>query len=253
MPDPAAPGPVGADEDADDDDRRTEVALQHQEHQHAREHRGKRDERLPEVADLGRVLVDPVGDEDRERELAELRRLKSAERPSVKPAASAVHGHAKVRDEHEDHEERHSHGSRGSDRAQPAVVDAAQNEQCDETDPHPRGLALGVIESGLVLGVGERDARAGHHDQAGTAQQDRGEEQQSVGQASVSHKSAPCARPALVQSSSCREHLVDEGLELVAPVFVVLEHVEALVGGAQQHDAAEAREAGRDAHGLLEA
>ena len=184
VPDSTAAGPVGADKDANDHHRRAEVALQHQENQHAREHRRKRHEGLLKIADLRRVLVDPVGDEDREGELAELRRLECAERSRVEPAAGAIHSHAKLWDQDQDHQQRRRHRAGRRNGPQPLVFDAAQNEERDETDRHPNRLALRVIEGGLVLRVGKRDAGAGDHDQARTAQKDRGEKQQPVGLAS---------------------------------------------------------------------
>ena len=181
MAQPATTRPVGADKDADRDDRGAEVALQHQEDEDAREHRRERDEYMLEVPHALGVAVDPVGDEDRERQLAELRRLKRAERSGVEPAPRAVDRHAQVRNQHEQHQQRRGHGAGGRERPDAAVVDAGENEQGDETDRQPRGLSLRVIEGRLMLRVGEGDARARHHDQAPGAQQHGGEQQLPVG------------------------------------------------------------------------
>ena len=95
----AAAGPEGAEKDADGDDRRAEVALQHQEDKDAGKHRRKRHEDLLELADAVRVAVDPVCDENGEGELPQLRRLKCAERPGVEPTARPVDADPEVWDE----------------------------------------------------------------------------------------------------------------------------------------------------------
>src|SRR5260370_70498 len=85
VPEPAAAGPVGTDENSHHHHRRAEVALQHQQDQRARDHRRKRHEGLLKIADLLRMAGYPVGDEDRERELAALRRLEASYQARVEP------------------------------------------------------------------------------------------------------------------------------------------------------------------------
>src|SRR5437773_2364549 len=180
VPQPAARRPVRADEDADDDDRRSDVALEHEQDQHAGEHGHEWNEYVLEVAHAMRVPVDPVGDEDGEGELAQLRGLERAERPGVEPAPGSVHAHPQVRHEDEEHEQRGRGRAGRSQRAKAAVVEAAQHEERHESHQHPGRLALRVVEGGLVLRVGEGDARARDHHQAGRAQGDGGEKQQPV-------------------------------------------------------------------------
>src|ERR1700694_5597120 len=176
----SAAGPVGTDEDAHHHDRGAEVSLQHQKDEYAGQHGGERDEDLLELAHPLCVAVDPVRDEDGEGELAQLGWLKRAERSCVEPPPRAVDGHAQVWDEDQDHQQRRGPGSGGGKRADAAVIDASQHEKRREADDHPRALPLRVIERGLLLRVGERNARARHHHESRRAEQDGGEQQQPV-------------------------------------------------------------------------
>ena len=181
VPQPAATCPVGADEDADHDDRGAQVRLQQKENEHAGQHRRERDEDLVEVAHTLRVAIDPVRHEHRERELAELGRLKCTERPGVEPPPRAVDAHAQVRHEDQEHEQPGRDRSGRRQPADPPVVDPAEDEKRDDADQQPRRLTFRVVEGRLVLVVGERDARARDHDQARPTQGDGREEKQPVG------------------------------------------------------------------------
>src|SRR5579864_415110 len=177
---PPAAGPVGADEDADHDECGAHVLLQHEQDQDAGQHGREGDERLLEVAHPPGVAIDPVGDEDGERQLAELGGLEGAERPGVEPPPRAVDAHPEVRHEYQQHEQRRRHRAGGSQRPKLAVVDAPQHEEREKAEQHPRCLTLRVVEGRLVLRVRERDAGARHHDEAAAAQQHGCEQQDAV-------------------------------------------------------------------------
>jgi hypothetical protein len=169
MPKPASTCPVRADDYRDHDDRGAHVLLEHQQREHAGKHRGDGQQPLLEVPDRRGVAVHPAGDEHGECELAELRGLKGAERTGVEPAPGSVDSHAQVGHEDQDHQQHDRDRTGGRERAQAPVVDAAEHEQRGKTDEHPDRLALGIVERGLMLCVGEGDARAGHHHKAGAA------------------------------------------------------------------------------------
>ena len=180
MPEAAAAGPVRTAEDPDHDDCRPKVLLQHQQCQHAREHRHVGQEAALEVIDLRASAVDPVRDEECERELAELGRLEGAERARVEPAARAVDRHAEVRDQDQGHEQRRRNCPKRSQRPQPVIVDPAQQQQGGKTDEHPECLPLRVVEGRLVLRVCEGVARACDHHQPRSTEQCRDEQEVAI-------------------------------------------------------------------------
>ena len=128
MAQPSARRPVGGDEDADCHDRGAEIALQHEQHKDARQHGDERDEDTLEVAHPLRVAVDPVGDEDGEGQLAQLRRLEGAEGAGIEPAPRAIHAHPEVGHQDEQHQQGRADCARRGERADAPVVEASQDK-----------------------------------------------------------------------------------------------------------------------------
>ena len=183
------------DADHEEDHSRSEVGLDHHEDGEAAEDEGREEDRPDEVVEAVALLVEPVGEEDDEGDLRQLRGL-HREEPEGEPAVRVVD--PGLEEDGDEGEGRAADEDREDASLAPAaVVDAHRHEGEEETGDQGFGLA-GDEEVGVAGVPRGRDDRRGavDHDQPEEREAENGAEENAIGTKPSRHlRRSPARRP----------------------------------------------------------